>query len=212
MKKFKQMIIDAGIEMCKKSLTVGTWGNISCRDSETGNIYVTPSGMDYDKLELDDIVVFDKDGERIEGERNPSIEAILHISIYQNRDDVNAVVHTHPTYSTVFGLVEKPIPPITEDFVQIVGKSADCAEYALPGTEELAQNTVDALADKNAVLLKNHGTVCVGPDMAFAFKICDVVEKAAYIYLLSKNLGEPRFIPDDDIKAMQEFVKNDYGQ
>lgn len=212
MQDCKQTVVDAGIKMWNRSLTVGTWGNISCRDPETGKIYITPSGMDYQELETEDIVVFNQEGEKVEGKRKPSIEASMHIAIFQARNDVNAIIHTHPTYSTAFAVTENEIPPISEDFVQIVGDKVECAEYALPGTEELAENVVEALQDRNAVLLLNHGTLYTGPDMDFAFKISDVVEKTAQTYLLSKNLGEPRFIPEDDIEAMQEFVKNEYGQ
>lgn len=212
MNEFKQILLNAGKELCCKNLTIGTWGNISCRDPQTGNIYITPSGMDYSIIQEEDIVLFNAAGERIEGFRKPSIEYRFHILIYQKRPDVNAVIHTHPIYSTVFAVIEESIPPINEDFVQIVGDSVDCADYALPGTEELAVNTVKGLKDHNAVLLKNHGTVCVGPDMAFAFKISDAVEKAAYISILSRSIGKQRIIPEADIRAMQEFARNKYGQ
>ncbi|HBE79366.1 MAG TPA: class II aldolase [Firmicutes bacterium] len=209
----KQNLINAGKELCQKNLTIGTWGNISCRDPKTGYIYVTPSGMDYAIIQEEDIVVFDKDGKKVEGFRNPSIEYRLHILIYQHRPDVNAVIHTHPTYSTVFAVIEESIPPINEDFVQIVGASVDCADYALPGTEELAINVVKTLRERNAVLLKSHGTVCTGPDLPFAFKVCDAVEKTAYIGILGRSIGgKLRIIPEADILAMQEFVRTKYGQ
>lgn len=203
MEKYKQVVIDAGKEMCKRSLTVGTWGNLSVRDLESGYIFLTPSGMNYETLVCDDIVVFDTDGNWVEGERKPSIEKDLHIMIYRERTDVNAIIHTHPLYSTVFCVTQQNIPPITEEFAQIVGNTVLCAEYALPGTIELAKNAVKALDKQNAVLLASHGTVCVGPNMEMAFKICDVVEKAAHILILSKGIGTPRIIPDEDIYAMR---------
>ncbi|MFW5999768.1 MAG: class II aldolase/adducin family protein, partial [Halanaerobiaceae bacterium] len=212
MKKFKEVVVEAGIEMEKRSLTVGTWGNVSCRDPETGNIFISPSGMDYSVIGPADIVVFSRDGEKIEGERKPSIEAPMHIQIYQAREDVNAVVHTHPTFSTAFAITDSEIPPVSEDFVQIVGETVKCADYALPGTEDLGKNAVEALGDRNAVLLTSHGTLYVGPDMDTAYKVCDVVEKTARIYLLSRSLGEARIIPLADIKAMQEFAASEYGQ
>jgi len=212
MNKFRNKVIEAGKKMCEFGLTVGTWGNISIRNPETGNIYITPSGMDYETLCTDDIVKINPNGDVIDSDRKPSIELPMHYEIYMARDDLNAIIHTHPTYSSAFAITEEKIPPISEDFVQIVGDKVICAEYSLPGTEELAQNVVEALSDRNAVLLTNHGTLCTGNDMNFAFKVSEVVEKTAYIYLLSRNLGEPRIIPEDDIIKMQEFVKNSYGQ
>jgi len=206
------MVVDAGKEMIRRGLTVGTWGNVSVRDPETGYVYLTPSGMNYDRLECDDIVVFDREGNWVEGERRPSIEKSLHISIYRNRPDVNAVLHTHPVYSTVFCVIEQDMPPVTEEFVQIIGEKVCVADYALPGTELLAQNAVRALGHRNAVLLKSHGSVCVGPDLDSALKVCDVLEKSAHILLMSIVIGTPRVIPPEDIAAMQEFVKTQYGQ
>ncbi|ACL70596.1 class II aldolase/adducin family protein [Halothermothrix orenii] len=212
MASYEKIVVSAGLEMCQRSLTVGTWGNISCRNPETGEIYLTPSGIDYKKIKQEDIVVFNRDGKVIRGDKKPSIENQLHLKIYEAREDVNAIIHTHAVYSGAFAITGEKIPPVSEDFVQIVGDSVRCADYALPGTKELALNAVKALGDRKAVLLLNHGTVCVGEDMDEAFKVCDVVEKTARLYIYSRFIGEPRLIPDDDIKAMQEFVKNSYGQ
>jgi L-fuculose-phosphate aldolase len=212
LEKFRELIVQMGKEMCQKNLTVGTWGNISVRDAATGNIFLTPSGMDYKTCTSSDIVVFDEKGNTISGERKPSIEKDLHLSIYNKRKDVNAVVHSHPIYSSVFSVVQKSIPVITEECAQIIGEEVICAKYALPGTEELAKYAVEALGNNNAVLLSSHGAVCVGPDIEFAFKVSDVLEKTAQICILSKLIGEPRIIPKEDIIIMQDFVKNSYGQ
>lgn len=209
---YKEAILVAGRTLMEKSLTIGTWGNISCRDPEKGHIYITPSGMPYPSLEHQDIVVLDVNGTLVEGERVPSSECPLHLAIYQKRKDVQAVIHTHPIYSGAFGVVEEGIPPVTEDFVQLVGSAVNCARYALPGTRELAEECVQALGENNGVLLTNHGTVCVGCSLDAAFMVCDVVEKTAQIVLLSRLLGRPRVIPEEDIAAMQAWVQNGYGQ
>ena len=87
-----------------------------------------------------------------------------------------------------------------------------CSEYALPGTPELAENVARAIGERNAVLIPNHGTVCVGADVDGALKICHVVEKSAHIYIMAKSIGIPHVISDEDIKAMQYFARNKYGQ
>jgi len=209
---FKKLIIDTGRELYKQNLTIGTWGNISVLDSETGLVYIKPSGMDYNEINLEDVIVVNKQGKVIEGFRKPSIEMPMHLSIYNARKDVGAIVHYHPIYSSVLAVTGFSLPGICEDFVQIVGEKVLCAKYALPGSGELAENAVASLGDRKAVFLLNHGTLCVGRDMKEAMKVCYVVEKTAHIYILSKSVGKCRIIPEGDIKIMQDFAKNPYGK
>ena len=208
----KQAIADAGRTMMREGLTVGTWGNVSIRDEETGLIYISPSGMNYEEIQPEDVVVLNNKIEVVDGFRVPSVEKNMHVAVYNKRPDVNAVVHTHPLYSTVLGVNGMNLPGISEDFVQIVGDEIVCSEYALPGTPELAQNVAKALGEWNAVLLPNHGTLCVGGNMAFALTICQVVEKTAHIYIMAKSIGTPHLISPEDIKEMRDFVRNAYGQ
>ncbi len=132
----KKAIVDGGLSLFNQGLTVGTWGNLSLRDRETGLIYIKPSGMPYPDITADDIVVMDKNFRVVEGHRKPSIEYHLHISVMNARDDVNAIIHTHPVYSSVFGVLREEIPGIA-GFVLIVGDKIVCCEYALPGTPQL---------------------------------------------------------------------------
>ncbi len=210
--ELKEIIVQTGKKMFRDGLTVGTWGNFSLRDPETGLIYITPSGMDYETMTTDDVVVLDNEMQIVDGSRRPSVEKIMHVEIYKAREDVNAVVHTHPLYSTVLGINKMELPGISEDFVQIVADKMICSEYALPGTAELAQNVVKGLGQRNGVLLPNHGTLVVGADMKNALTICQVVEKSAHIYILAKSIGTPNIIPMEDIIAMQNYVRNEYGQ
>ena len=208
--KFKKLIVDTGRELYKQNLTIGTWGNISVLDPETDLVYIKPSGMDYNEITLEDIIVVDKKGKTIEGFRKPSIEMPMHLSIYNARKDVGAIVHYHPIYSSVLAVTGSSLPGICEDFVQIVGEKVLCAKYALPGSGELAKNAVASLGERNSVFLLNHGTLCVGRDMKEAMRVCYVVEKTAHIYILSKSVGKCRIIPEEDIKVMQDFAKNSY--
>ena len=159
-----------------------------------------------------DILVYDKEENLVCGNRKPSIEKSMHLMILQNRKDVNAVIHSHPFYSTVFAVTEQPIPAVTEEFAQIIGNDVICAEYALPGTIELANHALKALGERNAVLLTSHGALCVGVDIPSAFMVCEVLEKAAQVLLMSKLIGTARIIPEEDVNKMQNFVKTAYGQ
>lgn len=209
---YKKLIVDSGLTMLKSGLTVGTWGNISVRDPETGLIYLTPSGMAYDTITEDDVVVMNAAMEIVEGKRKPTIEFGMHIGILNARPDLNAVIHTHPIYSQVFACLNEDIPPINDEAAQAMAGTVKCAEYALPGSEELARNAAAALGDGYACLLANHGAVCVGSDMDKAFNVCTVLEITSQIYYMAKCIGKPVIIPDDKVKFMFEFVSSRYGQ
>ena len=209
---YKRFLIDACLRMIGSGLTVETWGNISVRDPETGYVYLTPSGMPYDTIVEDDIVVMDLDGNRIEGERKPTIEHAMHLGIMRNRPDVNAVVHTHPVYSQVFALFHENIPPVIDEAAQILGDEVRVTEYALPGSPEMAENAIKALGNDAACLLANHGAVAVGKDMDAAFRVCTILEMTSQIYYMARCIGEPKHIDADKVAFMKDFVANHYGQ
>ncbi len=211
--ELKQLIVDTGVEMIRTGMTVGTWGNISLRDPETNYMYISPSGMDYMKIKAEHVVVLSLDLDLIEGYAEPSIEKHMHAAVYKTRADVNAVIHTHPVFSSVFGAVKMALPAISEDFAQIVGDKVDYAEpYELPGTEELAVSAAKGLGKHNAVILPNHGSLSVGDTIKMALKVSMVLEKNAQIYLFARLLGTPQLFQQKDIDAMQAFAKNMYGK
>lgn len=209
---YKQILLQAGIEMQKRDLTVETWGNLSVRDPETGKIYLTPSGMAYDTLQESDVCVLDEKGNIIEGTRKPSVEKMLHVLIYQNRKDVQAILHTHPVNSTVFGVLHQSIPVITDEMAQAIGGPVQCAEYALPGSMELAENVMHALGNVQACLMANHGAVCVGKDMKECFKVATVLETSSDVYQKALAAGKPYEISKENADWMRDFAVNQYGQ
>lgn len=210
----KELVVDTGLEIIQKGITVGTWGNISVRDPETGLIYISPSGIDYEKTRPEHIVVMNQELDILDGRAEPSIEKHMHTEIYIHRKDINAVVHTHPIYSTIFGVTNTPLPAVSEDFVQVVGAEVQIAlPYALPGTKELALVAVKALGNNNAVLLPGHGALSVAKDMKTAMKVSVVLEKNAQIYLFARMLGgKIKEFKTSEIEAMQNFARNKYGQ
>ena len=211
---YKQLTVDAGLRLINSGLTVATWGNISARDPEKDLVYLTPSGMDYSVITPDDIVVCDMDRNVVEGSRKPTIEKDLHIESYRARPDINAIVHTHAVDSTVFACMGEDIPVITDEAAQVLGGPVKRAEYALPGTMDLAYNCVKALGkDSMACLLQSHGAVCLGFDMNEAFRVSKVLEMTALIYYKIRSIGA-RALPmsEEDIAFMRDFMKNKYGQ
>ena len=195
---YKEHLIACGKRMLHSGLTVETWGNISVRDPETGLIYLTPSGMPYDSITGEDIVVMRPDGTIAEGFRKPTVEWAMHLGIMNARMDVNAIIHTHPIYSQVFAVLHEDIPPVIDEAAQAMGGEVKTAEYALPGTKELAQNALAALGN--------------GKDANAAFKVCNVLEMTAHIYYMARSIGEPEPISREDLEYMRDFAANRYGQ
>jgi L-fuculose-phosphate aldolase len=136
----------------------------------------------------------------------------MHLGILRARPEINAVIHTHPLYSQVFAVLRQPIPPVIDEAAQALGGTVYPAEYALPGTPELAENVRRALGGGSACLLANHGAVCVGRSMEQAFHVCTVLEMTARIYQMALAVGKPCVLPEDLVAFMKDFAENHYGQ
>lgn len=199
--------------MYKQELVAGTWGNISIRLEDDSNKFaITPSGIDYREIEEEDIVILNLEGEKIEGKKDPSTENPLHRHIYKARENIKAIFHTHSTFASAVACTRKNIPPIMEDMVQIVGGSIETARYELPGSEDLAKAAVEALGEKNAALLANHGAVALGKDIDMALKVAKIVEKTAKIFTIANSLGDMKELSKEDVETMKEIYKLKYGQ
>lgn len=211
---YKKLIVESGLRLEASGLTVETWGNISVRDPQTGLVYLTPSAMKYTAIGESDVVVCRLDGTIVEGERKPTIETGMHLAIYRNRREINAVIHTHPAYSMVYAAQGKDIPLIIDEAAQALGDVCRCANYALPGTQELAAECAKALGSQsNACLVHSHGAVCVGEDIEGAFKVATVLEATARIlYMIEATGGKPAGISAENLAAMKDYAKNHYGQ
>ena len=208
------IVIDAGRRMLRQGETIGAWGNISVLDTDRGAVYITPSGMAYDTLKPEDIVVMDTEGYILRGERRPSVEAPLHLAVYRAGPDCRAIVHTHPIYSTAFSAMGEDIPIFLDEAAQALRDTVRTAEYAMPGSSELAANCVDALGERSmACLLRCHGAVCIGESMEQAFLVSAVLESAARIYSLIRSMGGKAEPYDAErLGAMERFMKEKYGQ
>ncbi len=204
-------VLNACKEMVRSNLTVGSWGNISMRANDN-NIVITPSGTDYEKSVAEDMVVTDINGNVIKGNLTPSSERLMHYEIYKKRKDVNAIVHTHSVYSSILAVTGFTLPVITEDTAMILGRNINVSEYALTGTQELANYVVNGLGKNNATLMKNHGAVSVGSDMKRAIAAAQVLEKSAKIYVISRMLGSVNILPDDDTEKLIKMSENYLNQ
>ena len=211
----KKQVIEAAQEMEKKGLAVGTAGNVSLRLKDSSGrelLAITPSGRYYDSLKVDDIVVVDFAGHRVEGELKASIETVMHLEVYKARKKVNAVVHAHPAFCSVIAVAGLEIPPLIDEQVIYIGGEIKVAQYAFPGTPELAKNAVSALGPRNAVILANHGALSVGRDMREALTICEMAEEMAKIYVSALGLGKVNPLSAEVVELEKAFFASIYGE
>lgn len=210
----RKAVLDAARKMSDKGFVVGTAGNVSMRLAGSpgkGLMAITPSTRYRDTIGVDDIAVVDFDGQRVEGDISPSVEIMMHIGIYKARKKVNAVIHCHPPLSSSFAVAGKEIPPVVEDQVTYLGGAIKVAEYAISGSQDLVKHSLAALGPRNAVLLANHGVVCVGKDMRETFTNCEMLEKTAKIYLCVLSMGKPKPIPAESLEALSLFYNYVHG-
>lgn len=207
----RRVVCDAGCDMKNMGLVNGTWGNVSCR-VDRDYMIITPSGMKYDTLLPENMVLVNMHDLSYEGSLKPSVETPLHSGIYESRPDINAVIHTHSINACVIGAARREVPPILDDMVQIIGGSLRVAEYSLPGSKEIAKNVLYALDKRNAAILANHGSVCLGRTMEEAFVTAQIVEKTCRVYIDAQALGGAVSLKDEDVTYMRNFFLEKYGQ
>jgi D-3-phosphoglycerate dehydrogenase len=197
--ELKKQIVDICSKLAQKGYVVGTAGNVSARVKAAGGseqYLVTPSTKDYSSMEPGDIVLVDANGLVIEGSRNPSSERKLHIRIYQARPDVHFIIHSHAPFSTVLSIARVPLGPFVDEIIPFIG-GCNVSEYGEAGSDELAENTVNALGENNTAFIANHGNVCVGVSAEHAWRNCELVEFAAKIQYQASQMGTIYAIPED---------------
>jgi L-fuculose-phosphate aldolase len=211
----KQEVLDTAQKMSQRGFVVGTSGNVSLRFRDSGGrdlVAITPSGRPYDTMKLNDIVIVDLDGLRVEGELTPSIETMLHTGIYKARKKVNAVMHTHPVYGSIIAVAGLEIPAILDDQVTQMGGEIKVARYALSGSPEMTANVLAALGPRNAALMANHGAIALGKSMQEAFTTCQLLEKTAQIYVFALALRNVTLLPADAAEVEKAFFNAVYGE
>ncbi len=211
----KRSVLETAQKMAEQSLIVGTAGNVSLRiDTKDGRdlAAISPSSMYYDTMTIDDISVVDFDGQTVDGERPTSIETMLHLEVYKQRKKMNAVIHYHPEFASVVGVIGQPIPPILDDQVQYLGGQIELARYEIAGSQELVETVIEALGPRNAVILPNHGAIAIGRDMKDAFTNCKMLEKTSKIFIHALSAGKINLLPKDAFEAFQIYFNYQFGE
>ncbi len=185
-----QDLVDASHFIYNKGLTPGKSGNISCRfyDDDTSKVAITKSGISKGMVGIKDIIIIDMDGNVLEGEKHPSSETFLHLGIYNERKDINAVVHTHSPHATGFSMSGKKIKRL-EGFGKIENHYISSVKYSRPGSSELANDTAQMMKDEDAVVLKNHGVVTAGVNLSEATLLAEFIEDIAKTQFIAHLLS-----------------------
>jgi L-ribulose-5-phosphate 4-epimerase len=210
--EIRQELVKLHLELPKNNLVTWTSGNVSIRDKDTGYVVIKPSGVMYEDLKAEDMVVLDLDGKIVEGSLKPSSDTASHLYIYRHRPDVFGVVHTHSNYATAFAAIGKPIPVYLTAQADEFGGPIPCGAFALIGGEEIGRVVVESIGSSPAILLKNHGVFTVGPSGKAAVKAAIMVEDVARTIWLAKQLGEPDEIPAEMVEKLHYRYTHDYGQ
>lgn len=200
------------LELPKNDLVKWTGGNVSARDPETGYVVIKPSGVRYEDMTPEDMVIVDLDGDVIEGDLKPSSDTLSHLYIYRHRPDVGGVVHTHSPYATAFAAVGKPIPVCLTAIADEFGGPIPCGGFALIGSEAIGKAVLASIGSSSAVLLRKHGVFTIGPDAEAAVKAAVMTEDVAKAVWLAMQIGEPEPIAEEDVTKLHDRYSNVYGQ
>lgn len=206
----KEQLIDYGRRLIACRLTTGSGGNLSIYLRREDRLLITPSGVAYEQITPEDIVVCDGEGQVLESQRRPSSEMGFHLALYRQRPEIRAVVHTHSVYATTLACMHREIPPV-HYLVGFSGTKVPLAPYATFGTTALAKAIARTIGDFNAVLLANHGLVTIGEDLPTAFNVAEEIELVAHIYYQTLVAGAPKLLSADQMDEVLEKFKT-YGK
>lgn len=188
-------------KMWEEGLVVGSAGNVSRRVG-AARIAVTPTAVPYETMLAEDIVIVEvESGLVVDSLHAPSYELPMHLAVYRSRPEVGALVHTHAPFVTTLSVLRRPLPPIIDEQLLYLGGTIEVTDYAFTGTDAVGTNVVRALGDRTAVLLANHGNVCIGRDLRQALHVAVVMEACARVYVQALQAGQPVLLPQESLVA-----------
>ena len=201
-------------ELPRNELVVWTAGNVSARVPGRDLLVIKPSGVSYDELTPESMVVTDFDGTLVDGERNPSSDTAAAGYVYRHLPEVNGVVHTHSTYATAWAARGEAIPCVLTMMADEFGGPIPVGPFAIIGDDSIGRGIVDTLRRhrSRAVLMQNHGPFTVGSSARAAVKAAVLCEEVARTVHIARQLGEPIPIDQAHIDALYDRYQNAYGQ
>ena len=214
LEKLKEELVHLHLELPKNNLVAWTSGNVSARDPESNLVVIKPSGVKFEDLSAEKMVVVDLQGEVVEGTYKPSSDTASHCYLYRHLPEVNGVAHTHSRYATAFAILGREIPCVTTAMGDEFGGPIPCGGFALIGGEEIGQRVVEVLRGSRspAALLQNHGVFTTGDSAEAAVKAAVMTEDNAAIVWTALQIGEPLPIDSGDIDRLYRRYHEEYGQ
>ncbi|MDA9744564.1 class II aldolase/adducin family protein [Candidatus Pelagibacter sp.] len=205
----RKEVIKYSIKLNTTNLSPLRSGNISVRSTENSveGFLITPSGKKYDTLKEEDIVFVSSDGNH-DTNLKPSSEWRFHKDIYLKKSDAKAIVHAHSPHASAVSAHRKDIPAFHYMIALAGGDSIKCAKYATFGTQELSDNIIDALENRKACLMSNHGQVAFGENLESAFELAEELENICHQYINTIKLGDPKILSSSEMDVILEKVKN----
>src|SRR5438552_10217759 len=204
--KIKQESCEIGRRLYAKGFAAANDGNITYRLNDK-QILCTPTMVSKGFLKPDDICKVDYEGKQLAGTRKRSSEALLHLAVYKQRPDINAVVHCHPPHATAFAVAHEPIPKCVLPEVEVFLGEVPIAVYETPGTNKFAETIVPYLKDCNTIILANHGTATFGPDLENAYFNSEIIDAYCRILILARQLGRVNYFSEQQTRELLELKK-----
>lgn len=210
----KARVAQLHAELPRWELVSWTAGNVSERVAGADLLVIKPSGVSYDELDADAMVVCDLDGELVEGSRSPSSDTAAHAYVYRHMPEVGGVVHTHSTYATAWAARGEEIPCVLTMMADEFGGPIPVGPFAIIGDDSIGRGIVETLEGHRspAVLMQNHGPFTIGRDARAAVKAAVLLEEVARTVHISRQLGEPLPVPQESIDRLFERYQHVYGQ
>jgi L-ribulose-5-phosphate 4-epimerase len=199
-------------ELPTNQLVAWTSGNVSGRDKQTGLVVIKPSGIRYDQLTPENMVVVNPEGRVVEGKLKPSSDTAAHLYVYAHRADVFGIVHTHSTFATAFAAAGKAIPPYLTAICDEFGGTIPLGAYAKIGGDEIGREIVRSIGSSPAILLKNHGVFTIGKSPEEAVKAAVMVEDVARTVFYALQIGSVDEIPAEEVARAHRRYVEEYGQ
>ena len=212
--ELREIVSDLHAELPRNGLVAWTSGNVSARVPGADLMVIKPSGIGYDDLTPESMVVCDLDGNPVSDGYTPSSDAATHAHIYRHMPEVGGVVHTHSTYATAWAALGEPIPCVITAMADEFGGEIPVGPFALIGSDEIGRGVVATLSGHRspAVLMRSHGVFTIGPAVRDAVKAAIMCEDVARTVHAARLLGHPEPLPQDQVDALHKRYKEHYGQ
>ena len=214
LQNLREEVLEIGHQMKAYGLIAQAGGTVCARDPESGLIAITASGMSYEDMTWQDVLIIDQEKNLLAGDRRISVATDMFLTIFKKRPDVNALIHTHSRYATAYATVKKPIPVITTTQGNIVGGEVPVVQTVHVGPYDQAfyDEIADTLGSGWACNLAAHGPICAGTDLDMALDVSVTIEVTAHTAWIAKFLGEPYQLTNEEIQGSFQYCQAAVGQ